>query len=153
MKILVVCLGNICRIPLAEGVLRHKFNEAGLEVELDSAGTSDYHIGERPDKRAMANMVKNGLDISMLRARQFTVSDFDEFDHIYVMDQSNYINVVALPRNDAEKEKVDLFMNLGHPGENIDVPDPYFGGEDGFQNVYEMLSQSADVLISKLNGR
>lgn len=138
---------------MAEGVLRHKFEEAGLDVEIDSAGTNDYHIGEGPDKRALANMEKNGLDISMLRARQFTVNDYDEYDQIYVMDKSNYTNVIALARNDADKEKVDLFMNLAHPGENIDVPDPYFGGEAGFHSVYEMLSQSADVLISKLNDR
>lgn len=153
MKILVVCLGNICRSPMAEGVLRQKFDEAGVEAEIDSAGTSDFHIGEGPDKRAVANMDKNGFDISMLRARQFTVNDFDKYDEIYVMDESNYENVIALARNDSDKKKVDLFMNIAHPGENIDVPDPYFGGESGFQNVYEMLSQSADVLISKLNGR
>ncbi|NEN22590.1 low molecular weight phosphotyrosine protein phosphatase [Cryomorpha ignava] len=153
MKILVVCLGNICRSPMAEGVLRHKFEEAGVDVDIDSAGTGDFHIGEGPDKRAVANMDKNGHDISKLRARQFTVSDFDTYDEIYVMDESNYENVIALARNDSDKKKVDLFMNLSHPGENIDVPDPYFGGESGFQKVYEMLSQSADVLISKLNGR
>ncbi len=153
MKILVVCLGNICRSPMAEGVLRHKFEEAGVDVDIDSAGTGDFHIGEGPDKRAVAHMDKNGHDISKLRARQFTVSDFDTYDEIYVMDESNYENVIALARNDSDKKKVDLFMNLSHPGENIDVPDPYFGGESGFQKVYEMLSQSADVLISKLNGR
>ena len=153
MKILVVCLGNICRSPMAEGVLRQKFDEAGVDVEIDSAGTGDYHIGEGPDDRAVANMKKNGHDISKLRARQFTVSDFDTYDEIYVMDESNYENVIALARNDSDKKKVDLFMNLSHPGENIDVPDPYFGGEAGFQKVYNMLSQSADVLISKLNGR
>ena len=138
---------------MAEGVLRHKFEEAGVDAEIDSAGTSNYHIGDGPDKRAVANMEKNGHDISMLRARQFTVSDFDSYDKIFVMDESNYTNVIALARNDDDKKKVDLFMNLAHPGENIDVPDPYFGDESGFQSVYEMLSQSADVLISKLNGR
>ena len=138
---------------MAEGVLRQKFDEAGVDVEIDSAGTGDYHIGEGPDDRAVANMKKNGHDISKLRARQFTVSDFDTYDEIYVMDESNYENVIALARNDSDKKKVDLFMNLSHPGENIDVPDPYFGGEAGFQKVYNMLSQSADVLISKLNGR
>ncbi len=152
MKILLVCLGNICRSPMAEGILRHKIEESGLEVELDSAGTNDYHIGEAPDKRAIDNMKKNGHDIGMLRGRQFKVQDFDEFDKIFVMDESNYENVMALARNDDDKKKVDLFMNLSHPGENIDVPDPYFGGETGFQNVYEMLSQASDVLISKLNG-
>ena len=138
---------------MAEGILRHKIEESGLEVELDSAGTNDYHIGEAPDKRALDKMKKNGHDISMLRGRQFKVEDFNEFDEIYVMDESNYENVMALARNDDDKKKVDLFMNLSHPGENIDVPDPYFGGEAGFQNVYEMLSQASDVLITKLNGK
>lgn len=133
--------------------MRQKFDDAGVDAEIDSAGTSNYHIGDGPDKRAVANMEKNGHDISMLRARQFTVSDFDSYDKIFVMDESNYTNVIALARNDDDKKKVDLFMNLAHPGENIDVPDPYFGDESGFQSVYEMLSQSADVLISKLNGR
>ena len=152
MKVLVVCLGNICRSPMADGILRDKFKEAGIEAEVDSAGTSDYHIGEGPDKRAIANMSDNKHDITMLRARQFSVRDFDTFDDIYVMDKSNYKNVVALARNDEDKRKVNLFMNLSHPGENIEVPDPYFGGEEGFQDVYEMLTQAADVLISKVNG-
>ena len=153
MKILLVCLGNICRSPMAEGILKDKIEEAGLEVEIDSAGTSNFHIGEAPDKRAVANMKKNGHDITMLRGRQFIVEDYNEFNEIYVMDESNYENVLALARNDNDKKKVDLFMNLSHPGENIDVPDPYFGGDSGFQNVYEMLSQASDVLITKLNGR
>lgn len=133
--------------------MKDKIEEAGLEVEIDSAGTSNFHIGEAPDKRAVANMKKNGHDITMLRGRQFIVEDYNEFNEIYVMDESNYENVLALARNDNDKKKVDLFMNLSHPGENIDVPDPYFGGDSGFQNVYEMLSQASDVLITKLNGR
>ena len=153
MKILMVCLGNICRSPMADGIMRSKVEQYGLEVEIDSAGTSDYHIGEGPDERATANMAQNGLDISMLRARQFEVSDYDSFDLIYVMDESNYKNVIALARNEEDKKKVDLFMNLSHPGENINVPDPYFGGEAGFQHVYEMLSQSAEILIQKINGK
>ncbi len=153
MKILMVCLGNICRSPMADGIMRSKVEQLGLEVEIDSAGTSDYHLGEGPDERAVANMAQNGLDISMLRARQFGVSDYDNFDLIYVMDESNYKNVIALARNEADKKKVDLYMNLSHPGENINVPDPYFGGDAGFQHVYEMLSQSADILIEKINGK
>ena len=150
MKVLVVCLGNICRSPMADGILRKKFEEAGIEAEVDSAGTGNYHIGKGPDKRAIANMAENDHDITMLRARQFSVSDFDAFDEIYVMDKSNYENVVALARNDADKEKVNLFMNISHPGENIEVPDPYFGGDEGFQEVYEMLTEAADVLISRV---
>src|SRR5690554_2984139 len=150
MKILVVCLGNICRSPMAEGILRHKFEKAGIEAEVDSAGTANYHVGQSPDKRAVANMAANAHDISMLQGRQFSVRDFDNFDEIYVMDKSNYQDVIALARNEEDKEKVNLFMNISHPGENIEVPDPYFGGEEGFKDVYKMLSQTADVLISRV---
>lgn len=135
---------------MAEGIMRHKLKEAGLEAEVDSAGTSNYHIGEHPNPPAIANMASNGCDISKLKARQFGERDFDHFDHIYVMDESNYENVIALARNDKDKEKVDLFMNLSHPGENMDVPDPYFGGDDGYALVFELLSQPADVLITHI---
>jgi protein-tyrosine phosphatase len=135
---------------MAEGLLCDKIKVADANFEISSAGTNDYHIGEAPDKRAQENMKKNGHDISGLSARQFRHDDFITYDRIYVMDKSNYKDVVALAKNDAEKKKVDLFLNIAHPGENREVPDPYFGGEDGFQEVYEMLEQSADVLISEL---
>ncbi len=135
---------------MAEGILRYKLQEAGLEAEVDSAGTSNYHIGEHPNPPAIANMALNEIDISKLKARQFGERDFDHFDHIYVMDESNYENVMALARNEKDKAKVDLFMNLSHPGENMDVPDPYFGGDDGYAFVFELLSQPADVLITRI---
>jgi len=135
---------------MADGILRDKFKEAGIDAEVDSAGTANYHIGKAPDDRAVANMAENKHDISMLRARQFGVRDFDEFDEIYVMDRSNYENVMKLARSEADKKKVNLFMNLSNPGENIEVPDPYYGGDEGFQKVYEMLTEAADVLISKV---
>ena len=150
MKILMVCLGNICRSPMAEGIVRDRIEQSGLEVEIDSAGTSNYHIGEGPDKRAQANMRQNGHDISDLRARQFTREDFNRFDRIYVMDQSNYENVLQLAKSESDNQKVDLFLNLASPGSDSEVPDPYFGGDSGFQHVYELLSAAADQLIEEL---
>lgn len=146
----MVCLGNICRSPMAEGIVRDKIEELGLDIELDSAGTGDYHIGEAPDKRARANMSQNGHDISDLRARQFTSEDFKAFDRIFVMDRSNYDNVVRLASNDEEKAKVELFLNLASPGSDAEVPDPYFGGDSGFQHVYELLSKATDRLMEEL---
>ena len=150
MKLLFVCLGNICRSPMAEGIVAQKLADAGLDVEIDSAGTSNYHISEAPDKRALKNMQTNKTPIDHLRARQFSVRDFDRFDRIFVMDKSNYADVASMARSEADKKKIEMFLNLSHPGENLDVPDPYFGGDEGFQEVYEMLSRAADVLIDEL---
>jgi len=146
----MVCLGNICRSPMAEGIVRDRIEERELDIELDSAGTGDYHVGEAPDKRARANMSENGHDITDLRARQFTREDFKDFDRIYVMDQSNYNNVVALAETDADRSKVELFLNLASPGSDAEVPDPYFGGDSGFQHVYELLNEAADRLMEEL---
>mgnify|MGYP006282781821 CR=1 FL=1 len=146
----MVCLGNICRSPMAEGIVRDRIDELDLEIELDSAGTGDWHVGEAPDKRARANMKQNGHDISDLRARQFTSEDFNAFDRIFVMDRSNYDNVVSLAANDDDKAKVDLFLNLASPGSDAEVPDPYFGGESGFQHVYELLTEATDRLMEEM---
>lgn len=148
MKILVVCLGNICRSPLAEGILLHMVKEKNLSIAIDSAGTSDYHIDEAPDARTVANAKKHNIDLSPLRARQFTVEDFDAFDKIYVMDKSNLQNVLKLARNEKDKEKVDLFLNISHPKQNMEVPDPYFGGEAGFEKVFQLVWQASEKLIS-----
>lgn len=149
MKILVVCLGNICRSPLAEGILLHLVKEKNLSLVIDSAGTSDYHIGQAPDARTIANAKKNNIDLSSLRARQFVESDFDAFDKIFVMDKSNLQNVLKLARHDEDKQKVDLFLNISHPDQNMEVPDPYYGGEQGFQNVFEMVWKASVKLIEK----
>ena len=119
-------------------------------VQVDSAGTSDYHIGQSPDLRAQANSENHGIDISDLQGRQFTENDFKEFDRILVMDSSNYENVLALSASEEEKAKVDFILNLSHPGSNMSVPDPYFGGEDGFENVYQLLDQAIDNLIEEI---
>ncbi|MGB0933535.1 MAG: low molecular weight protein-tyrosine-phosphatase [Lishizhenia sp.] len=150
MKILMVCLGNICRSPIADGLLRKKVKEHGLAVEVDSAGTSAYHVGNKPDERMCKTAESFGTPIDFLRARQFTVRDFDAFDIIYAMDQSNYNNITALARNEKDKSKVNLFLNELYPNENKAVPDPYFGGEQGFIDVYKMVDATTDQIIEKL---
>lgn len=150
MKILMVCLGNICRSPMADGLLRKKVKEKGLNIIVDSAGTSNYHIGEAPDHRMRATAKKLGCPIDELRARQFSVNDFDEFDIIYAMDSSNYNNIIALARNDNDRSKVRLMLNELYPNENRAVPDPYFGGEQGFIDVFNMLDEVTDVVIKEL---
>ncbi len=143
----MVCLGNICRSPLAEGILRSKLSEKFI---VDSAGTGGWHAGELPDKRSIAIARLKGLDISNQRARQFKVSDFTTFDHIFVMDNTNYKEVIALAPNEATKSKVKLILNEIFPNDNNDVPDPYYGGIDGFENVYNMLDQACDEIARKL---
>lgn len=147
-RILMVCLGNICRSPLAEGILQSKLPKNNFIV--DSAGTSGWHAGELPDKRSIETAKNRGLDITYQRARQFKVSDFDTFDYIYVMDMSNYKNVVALTQNNTQKQKVKLILNELFPNENIEVPDPYYGGQDGFEQVFDMLDKACDVIVEKL---
>jgi protein-tyrosine phosphatase len=150
MKILMVCLGNICRSPLAEGILRVKAEKAGIDITIDSAGTSNYHIGECPDKRTILNAQKHAIDVAKLKARQFSVNDFDEFDHIFVMDSSNYSDVISLARNNTDRKKVELILNRVYPGSDMSVPDPYFGGEQGFENVFILLDKACDVIVSSL---
>lgn len=146
-KILMVCLGNICRSPLAEGIMRSKLSN---DFIVDSAGTGGWHAGELPDKRSISTAKNRGLDITSQRARQFKISDFETFDYIYVMDNSNYKDVMALTPNDEAKSKVKLILNELFPNENVDVPDPYYGGQDGFENVFDMLNEACDVIAGKL---
>ena len=147
-KILMVCLGNICRSPLAEGIMRSKLSE---DFIVDSAGTGGWHAGELPDKRSISTAKGRGLDITNQRARQFKRSDFDTFDHIFVMDNSNYKDVLALAPNEEAKSKVKLILNEIFPNENVDVPDPYYGGQDGFENVFDMLDKACEEIARKLN--
>ncbi|MBK6524437.1 MAG: low molecular weight phosphotyrosine protein phosphatase [Crocinitomicaceae bacterium] len=146
----MVCLGNICRSPIAEGILRHKLRVMKNEdVQTDSAGTSNFHVGEQPDSRMRMTAVKNGMDISDLRARQFVQSDFDEFDLIYAMDNANKMDILKLARNDADRAKVKVILDEIYPGENREVPDPYYGGDEGFQQVFDMLDDATDQLIAR----
>ena len=147
-KILMVCLGNICRSPLAEGILQSKLPKDKFIV--DSAGTGEWHVGKQPDARSIAIADKKGLNISGQRGRQFRTQDFKDFDYIYVMDGSNYNDVLSLAKNDEEKNKVKLILNELFPNENVDVPDPYFGLQNGFESVYDMLDQACDVIAEKL---
>ena len=138
-KVLMVCLGNICRSPLAEGIMLKLISENNINMRVDSAGTSDYHIDEAPDKRTITNAAKHDVDLKPLRARQFKASDFEKFDKIYVMDNSNMANVLALATTEEQKAKVDLLLNASNPGMNLEVPDPYFGGEQGFEDVFQRV--------------
>ncbi|GHA34754.1 protein-tyrosine-phosphatase [Salinimicrobium marinum] len=147
-KVLMVCLGNICRSPLAEGILKSKVDPD--KVYIDSAGTSNYHVGHSPDERSVTVAQQNKLDITSQKGRQFSVSDFDEFDYIYVMDMSNYQDVISLARNEEDKKKVKLILNEIFPEENVEVPDPYHGGNEGFNNVYKMLDEACEVIAKKL---
>ena len=149
MKVLMVCLGNICRSPLADGLLREKIRVNNLDVYVDSAGTSGHHSGEAPDPRMRATAKAHKLSIDDLRARQFNTRDFDEFDLIYVMDESNYTNVTRLAKNEQEKNKVKLILNELTPGMNTAVPDPYYGGDQGFEAVFSMLDKATDIIITK----
>ena len=150
VKVLMVCLGNICRSPMADGLLRKKVEEEGISVFVDSAGTSNHHKGQAPDERMRETAASFGVPIDDLRARQFEVSDFDHFDWIYVMDQSNYQNVIRLARNEQDESKVRMILNEIDPESNKAVPDPYFGGQQGFIEVFNMLDEATDRIIIKL---
>jgi protein-tyrosine phosphatase len=150
MKVLMVCLGNICRSPMADGLMRKKVADHNLDVVVDSAGTGDWHVGHAPDLRMLETAKRNGVPINKLRGRQFIVEDFDAFDRIIVMDKSNFANVTKLARDEKDTQKVEMFLNLTHPGKDIEVPDPYFGGDEGFQDVFDMLDAGTDVLLKEL---
>ena len=148
MKILMVCLGNICRSPLAEGILSHKTKH--LNVSVDSAGTAAYHVGELPDKRSIEIASKYNIDLSSQRARQFSRKDFEDFDIIYAMDTSNYAHLISLSETKEEQEKIRLILNEITPLACESVPDPYYGVGNGFQIVYDMLDKACDKIVSSI---
>ena len=147
-KILMVCLGNICRSPLAEGILRNKLPKQNFFI--DSAGTGSWHIGHAPDARSIRVGKQNQIDISQLKGRQFQVEDFDKFDLIYVMDLNNLKDVRALAKNESQAQKVKLILDELFPNEQLEVPDPYYGTERDFEYTYNLLNQACDVIAQKL---
>ena len=149
MKVLMVCLGNICRSPLAEGILKSKSNN----IIVDSAGTAGYHVGSRPDQRSIEIGLKNNIDIRNQRARQFTSNDFDDFDKIYAMDNDNYSKIISLATNQDQIDKVDLILNEVYPNQFKSVPDPYYGGEKGFENIYNLLDEACEQIALKNEAR
>lgn len=147
MKILMVCLGNICRSPLAEGILQEKANQAGLNWIVESAGTNGYHNGEAPHRLSQKVARLNGIDISHQRSRQFVPDDFDRYDKIFVMAGDVMDDVRRIAGSRFNAEKIDYLMNSVYPNQNRDVPDPWYGGEDGYHEVYELIDKACAGLI------
>jgi len=148
MKVLMVCLGNICRSLLAEGILSSKGKH--LNIEVDSAGTAAYHIGKQPDIRSIEIANKYAIDLNQQRARQFSRADFDEFDIIYAMDTNNYAHLVSLASSETERNKIRMILNEINPNAYQSVPDPYYGRENGFQDVYNMPDKACDKIIQDI---
>lgn len=143
MKVLMVCLGNICRSPLAEGVMQHLVKQKGLNWSVDSAGTGGYHIGSKPDSRSIKVARDHGIDISNQAARKFSVDDFENFDHIIVMDHQNYEDIIALAKSDTQRQKVSLFL------EDDIVPDPYYD-DSLFEPVFQLIERNCAKLLARL---
>ena len=150
MKILFVCLGNICRSPLAEGIMTDKIKKYGINAEVDSAGFESFHRGDPADPRSLEVAATHGIDLTDHVARMFTARDFDHYDRIYVMDRTNYNDVMGLARDSEDEKKVDFILNLVTPGENRPVPDPWYGGKEGFEKVFRMLDQACDQLVQEI---
>ncbi len=146
----MVCLGNICRSPIADGLLLRKIKEQNLDAQVDSAGTANYHIGKAPDSRMIQTAAAHGTPIEFLRARQFSNQDFENFDHILVMDQSNYENVIRLAQSADDRNKVQFLLDYLYPNQKAAVPDPYYGSLEDFEQVYQLVDSATDALILKL---
>lgn len=142
-KVLMVCLGNICRSPLAEGILKYKLKNT--EIEVASAGTAAYHIGKSPDHRSINVAASKGIDISGQQATQFKVNDFDTYSHIFAMDQNNYKDLLSKARTSKDKSKVALLI------QNEEVPDPYYGEQSDFENVFHLIDKACNELLKKFN--
>jgi protein-tyrosine phosphatase len=151
MRILMVCLGNICRSPIAEGVLQHKANDRGLNWTVESAGTESYHIGEAPHRFSQQICLQNGIDISDQRARRFTRADLAKYDIIYALATDVYAEIESIIGKNTDSSNVKLFLNELQPGTNASVPDPYYGGQDGYTHVYDLIDQTCEAIIKKYN--
>jgi len=149
MKILMVCLGNICRSPLAEGILQNKALEAGLNWQVDSAGTNGYHTGEPPHHLSIKVAKLNGIDICEQRSRKFTAADFEAYDIIYAMALDVLEDIKRIGKQRFNSKKVSLFLDESFPGEEKDVPDPWYGGEDGYHETFEIINSNCDSIIKK----
>jgi protein-tyrosine phosphatase len=149
MKILMVCLGNICRSPLAEGILQHKAFEAGLKWSVESAGTNGYHTGEAPHPLSQKVAKLNGIDICQQRSRRFVPEDFDVYDKIYAMASDVITDMRRIAKGKFDAAKVDLLLNELYPGRDMDVPDPWYGPEPGYHDVYKMIEKACDRIIEK----
>ena len=143
----MVCLGNICRSPLAEGILKEKIKNAGLNWEVDSAGTNGYHVGEAPHRFSQKVAKHRGIDISGQKCRSFSKDDFDRFDKIYAMSADIIDEMRFISKEKFDRSKVDLLLNECHPGENRDVPDPWYGAEDGYHAVYDMIDEACEAIV------
>ena len=144
----MVCLGNICRSPLAEGILRKKIRNTNIIV--DSAGTAGYHIGKIPDKRSIEIAAKYNINLQNQKARQFNTTDFKKFDIIYAMDNQNYNHLRSLTSNNTERQKIKLILDELNPNTHESVPDPYYGGIDGFLNVYNLLDKACYKIVQNI---
>jgi protein-tyrosine phosphatase len=147
MKILMVCLGNICRSPLAEGILKNKVKQAGLDWAIDSAGIGGWHAGDLPDKRSIAVAKKYNIDLTDQRARQIKATDLDDFDWILAMDKQNYKDILGYAKTEKQRSKVALIMNFAHPKSDEEVPDPYYDGR--FELVYQMLDEACAAFVEQ----
>ncbi len=145
----MVCLGNICRSPLAEGIMRYRIDKAGLDWEVDSAGTAGYHVGEAPHRLSQKVAKLNGIDIGQQQCRQFVQEDMQQFDRIYVMDSSNYNDVRRISAGLWNDNKTDLLLNELYPGQNRNVPDPWYGEEDGYHKVFDMIDKACEAIVKK----
>ncbi|MDX1954086.1 MAG: low molecular weight protein-tyrosine-phosphatase [Chitinophagaceae bacterium] len=147
MRILMVCLGNICRSPLAEGILQHKAKKAGLNWIVESAGTNGYHNGEAPHHLSQKVARLNGIDISQQRSRKLHPDDFDKYDKIYVMAEEVLADIKRLAKNKFDPAKTEFLMNELHPGKNLDIPDPWYGPEPGYHEVFKMIEEACEAVI------
>ncbi|CAN5429252.1 low molecular weight protein-tyrosine-phosphatase [soil metagenome] len=143
----MVCLGNICRSPLAEGILKDKIIKAGLNWKIDSAGTNGYHVGEQPHRLSQKVAKLNGIDISNQQCRKFSTQDFDDFDMIYAMAADIIEDMKHIARGKYDASKVKLLLNEIYPGKDLDVPDPWYGGEDGYHKVYELIDEACNAIV------